>query len=259
MPEGDSLRHAEARLAPILEGQVATEVWFRKLKGYRPRAGQRIERVDAVGKHLLIEFDRGLTLDTHLGMAGSWRAMPPGPRPADHPRMRVLISTALGHALCYSAPVIATFVRGTDPSPVERLGPDLSDDDVEIDVCVARSRTLAPATPIADVLLDQRVAAGVGNVFKSETLFVVGVHPFTPLGEVDDATLHRLWSVAHGQLVANRGRPSRSTVGTGDRGRTFVYGRHRLGCRRCDNAIDFSAAGERSTRSTYWCPTCQPP
>lgn len=258
MPEGDTLRHAQAALAPVLEGQVATHLWFRKIRGYRPRVGQRIERVDAVGKHLLIEFDRNLTLDTHLGMAGSWRALPVEARLPTTPTLRIVISTVKGHALCFSAPVIQTFLRTADRTPISDLGPDLSDDDVDLDEVVRRTRAGDRTRTIAELLLDQSIAAGVGNVFKSEALFVAGVHPFRPVGELTDAMLREVWRIAHRQLVANRETRSRTTTARGDAGRTYVYGRKHLGCRRCNIAIEYSPAGERAGRSTYWCPTCQP-
>lgn len=258
MPEGDSLRRAEALLAPILEDTVVRSVWFRMLRGYRPRPGQRIERVDAVGKHLLIEFDRNLTLDTHLGMTGSWQVIGPQATIPSNPRLRVVISTDLGQALCLAAPIIQTFIRDGSASPVDHLGPDLSDDDADLDEVMRRSRLSPPYRLVADLLLDQSVAAGIGNVFKSEALFVAGVHPFTPLSALPDERLRHVWSVGHRQLIANRARPFRSTTRDSDTGRTYVYGRFHLGCRRCDNAIEFSPAGLRTARSTYWCPTCQP-
>lgn len=259
MPEGDTLRRAAELLTPILEGRTVTELWFRKLRGYRPRIGDRIHRVDAVGKYLLIEFDRGLMLHTHLGMAGSWRVTPNAQPLPRTPKLRVVIGTDAGRALCFSAPEIATHLVGSADSPTGRIGPDLSDDDVDVGEIVRRSRERADAdTTLAALLLDQAVAAGVGNVFKSEALFITGLHPFTTVDEVDDSALARLWTNAHRQLVANRSRPYRMTTRPGDGGRTYVYGRRRLGCRRCDNAIEFSPAGERTERSTYWCPSCQP-
>jgi endonuclease-8 len=259
MPEGDTLRRAADTLAPILEGRVVADLWFRKLRGYRPRVGDRIHRVEAVGKYLLIEFDRGLVLHTHLGMSGSWRvARLSAPVPST-PKLRIVIETDLGRALCFSAPEIATHIAGGGDEPADRIGPDLSDDTVDIDDVVRRSRLiLRPDTTLAELLLDQKVAAGVGNVFKSEALFVAGLHPFTLAADVDDDRLGRLWDIAHRQLVANKKRPMRVTTRAQDTGRTYVYGRHRLGCRRCDNAIEFSSAGDRTQRSTYWCPTCQP-
>jgi endonuclease-8 len=102
------------------------------------------------------------------------------------------------------------------------------------------------------------VAAGVDNVFKSETLFVAGRYSFTLVADVDDEQRTKIWSIAHRQLVANRDTPYRSTTAQGATDRTHVYGRHRFACRRCDNSVSFSAVGERTARSTYWCPTCQP-
>lgn len=270
VPEGDTLRRAAEVLTPILEGRVVTDLWFRKVRGYRPRVGDRIGGVDAVGKYLLIEFEPaspaasgstrpGLVLHTHLGMAGSWRATPLEVSTPASPKLRVVIETDAGRALCFSAPDISTHLVGSATAPADRIGPDLSNDDVDIDDVVARSRALAAAdTTVAELLLDQVVAAGVGNVFKSEALFVAGVHPFALASELADEQLAALWSIAHRQLVANRARPYRLTTRPGDGGRTYVYGRHRLGCRRCDNAIAFSPAGQRTVRSTYWCPTCQP-
>lgn len=257
MPEGDTLRRAAEVLTPVLEGHVVTDLWFKKLRGYRPRIGDTIHSVDAVGKYLLIRFDRNLVLHTHLGMSGSWRATGLGAaRPRD-PRLRIVIETAVGRALCFAAPEISTHIIGSTGSPTERLGPDLSDDDADLAEVIERSREHNSMT-VAELLLDQTVAAGVGNVFKSEALFVAGLHPFTQVESLTDAELHRVWSIAHRQLVANRGRPYRSTTGPGNSDRMHVYGRHRLACRRCDNSISFSAAGERTARSTYWCPTCQP-
>ncbi|NND74909.1 MAG: Fpg/Nei family DNA glycosylase [Ilumatobacter sp.] len=258
MPEGDTLRRAAEALTPVLEGRVVTDLWFRKLRGYRPRVGDRIHRVDAVGKYLLIEFDRRLVLHTHLGMSGTWRATGlDRPVPRD-PRLRVMIETDAGRGLCFAAPEISTHIADVGTSPVDALGPDLSDDEVDIADVVRRSRQTDGDRTLAQLLLDQRVAAGVGNVFKSEALFVAGLHPFERVAGVSDEDLERLWSIAHRQLVANRARPFRVTTGGRDGGRTYVYGRHRLGCRRCDNAIQFSPAGDLTERSSYWCPTCQP-
>lgn len=258
MPEGDTLRRAAEVVGPILEGQTVEDIWFRKLRGYRPRVGDRIHSVDAVGKYLLIEFDRRLVLHTHLGMSGSWRTQAPNVPLPKTPRLRIVIGTVLGTALCFGAPDISTHLSGSGTAAADHIGPDLSDDDVDLDAIVDRSRSTSQVRPIAEVLLDQRIAAGVGNVFKSEALFVAGVHPFIPVGELSDERLAKLWTIAHRQLVANRGRPYRSTTPIGEIGRTYVYGRHRFGCRRCDNAISFDPAGGRTARSTYWCPTCQP-
>ncbi|MGH1492170.1 MAG: DNA-formamidopyrimidine glycosylase family protein [Acidimicrobiales bacterium] len=258
MPEGDTLRRAEALLSPVLDGRVVTDIWFRKLRGHRPRVGQTVERVNAVGKHLLIDFDRRLTLRTHLGMSGSWRTTPPGTSAPRSPRLRIVISTDAGTALCFAAPTIDTFIRGGDSSPIDHLGPDLSDDDVDFDVVVKRTREFADQSLLAEALLDQRVASGVGNVFKSEVAFLAGVHPFTPVANLSDEALARIWRIANQQLTGNRDRSSRKTTGRGVSGRNYVYDRFRYACRRCSDSVLFSPAGRVTERSTYWCPRCQP-
>ncbi len=261
MPEGDSLRRAEQLLAPLLEGRRLVDVRFRQLRGgWVPRVGQLVEQVDAVGKHLLIHFDRQLSLDIHLGMAGRLRAVRGDVH--DRPTRRVVLTVEGDDgvpvsAVCDAAPTVRTYLRNGPTTPVDHLGPDLSDDDADLDEVLRRAAKLDSTTLLADALLDQRVAAGVGNVFKSEALFVAGLHPFADLGSLDEEGRRRLWNIAHRQLVANRGTPYRSTTSIGDQRRTFVYGRHRLGCTRCDNAIEYDPAGGRSLRSTYWCPSCQ--
>jgi endonuclease VIII len=258
LPEGDSLRRAAALVAPVLEGQVLTEAWFGKLRGHRPRPGQCIHRVAAVGKHLTIEFDRGLVLDTHLGMSGYWRVAAPGVVIGRDPRLRIRLGTQRGQALCYAAPSITTFLKTAPTSPLAALGPDLSEDSVDLDEVMRRLEAWGGERTVAEALLDQSLAAGVGNVFKSEVLFAAGVHPFTPLGLLDEARRRRVWSTAHRLLVSNRDRAVRVTTARGVEGRTYVYGRARRGCRVCADAVRFSPAGERTGRSTYWCPTCQP-
>ncbi len=257
MPEGDTLRRLAKRLAPVLVGETVTDIWFRKLRGHRPRVGFRIHRVDAVGKYLRIAFDRRLVLHTHLGMSGAWRITEKTARVSRDPRLRILIETARGRALCFGAPTIFTAVEGAQPDPLAHLGPDLSDDDVDLTKVVQRSRSLADSLTLAEMLLHQRVATGVGNVFKSEALFVAKLFPFRNVADVSDAQLTSLWSIAHEQLVANRQTRTRSTTRNAV-DNTFVYGRARLPCRLCHHPIEFSRSGARTARSTYWCPECQP-
>lgn len=259
MPEGDTLRRAAEVLTPVLEGQIVTDLWFKKLRGYRPRVGDTIHSVEAVGKYLLLEFDRKLVLHTHLGMTGSWRVTALDRAHPRDPKLRILIETAAGRALCFAAPDISTHILGSGTASADRIGPDLSNDDVDLhDVLMRSRRRSKESTTLAELLLDQQVAAGVGNVFKSEALFVAGLHPFTLVNAVTDEQLAKLWSIAHRQLVVNRDKPYRSTTRPGSLNRTHVYGRHHFACLRCDNAVTFSAAGERTARSTYWCPSCQP-
>jgi len=259
MPEGDSLRHAADRVRPVLQGQAVTKIWFRKLRGYPPRVGDVITSVEAAGKYLLIQFGERLVLHTHLGMAGSWSAATLDKPIPKTPKLRIVIETQAGRALCFAAPTIATYLVEDPASPTAQLGPDLSNDDPDLSEVVRRSRrSTSDDEPVASLLLDQKVAAGVGNVFKSETLFVAGLYPFTAVSDVNDEDLVALWKIAHRQLRANRSRSMRRTTRSSALSRYYVYGRHRRGCLLCDNAIDYSPAGLLAPRSTYWCPTCQP-
>ncbi len=279
MPEGDTVHLARQRVAPVLEGRTLDRFWAGKLRGHRPRVGQHIEAVRVHGKHLLIDLDRELTLQVHLGMAGYW-SVPAGvgddeetfARFRRNPRLRLYLATTAGIALCYSAPTIQTFFRRDDPghlTPLSNLGPDLCVADEAappvVDEAVRRLRARLPGSDlIADALLDQEVAAGIGNVYKSEVLFRHGVWPFTPVGQLDDGAVTALYTTAAGLLWRNSRRPgprrttTALTAGDARRGdNTFVYQRFRAPCRRCQTPIDRSYEG-RHGRSTYWCPRCQP-
>ena len=263
MPEGDSLRLAARRVEPVLGGETMTAFWARKLRGHRPRPGQRILDVRSHGKLLLIEFDRGLTLTTHLGMSGSWSTAGPDRAidPIREPRLRVAISTRLGHALCRDAPRIETFLRTPSASaphldPTTNLGPDLLARPLDVDRIVTRARR-DPDALVVDTLLDQGVAAGIGNVYASEVLHVGSRWPFTLTAELTDAELARLFTIAADLLHRNADR-DRGRRRTTPHGGAFVYDRYRLPCRRCGTAVERSRDG-RDGRTTYWCPRCQPP
>ena len=140
------------------------------------------------------------------------------------------------------------------PNPLSHLGPDLCLPNVDIDLVVERVANIAEAgTSIAEVLLDQRIAAGIGNVYKSEALWACQVSPFTPIELVEPETRKRLFATASRQLQANLMTPTRTTVPGG----LAVYGRRRQPCRRCRTAIQVRNHGDQA-RSTYWCPSCQP-
>ena len=259
MPEGDTLRAAADRLGPLLRGRTLQRFWAKKLAGHRPTAGQTIEDVRAVGKHLLIDFDRDLTLRTHLGMTGSWR--PVTAERADvarlGPQLRVLIVVDGGGAACFAAPTVTTFLRSGDDDPVEHLGPDLSDAELDLVGIEARVASLAgDSTLLVDLLLDQRIAAGVGNVYKSEVLFRCGHPPDARVGDLDHERLAQLFVVAHDLLRRNVARPETRRE-TAPGGGYFVYGRNRQPCLRCGTPVRRTVNG-RTARSTYWCPTCQP-
>jgi endonuclease-8 len=261
VPEGDTIHRAAALLRPALQGEPLERFEAPRLTGPRPRPGEEVESVEAVGKHLLIRFSGGLTLETHLRMTGSWHLYRTGERwrkPAH--LMRCLVAVPDHVAVCFSAPVVRTFPtsrRGTQDDPTWHLGPDLclgtSADEQVVATCVQRMDGLEPSVPIGEVLLDQRVGNGIGNVYKSEVCWHEQVDPFAPLHTVDRDERTRLIATAGRLLRANLGPGRRRTVAEG----LAVYGRGGRPCRRCGTRVRRHTEGELA-RVTYWCPTCQP-
>jgi endonuclease-8 len=211
--------------------------------------------VEAVGKHLLIHFSDGLTLQTHMMMSGSWHLYRPAER-WQRPRhmARVVIEVDDWVAVCFLAPVVRSYRAARGHTPVDHLGVDLCRVDADIEVVLQRVPSFSsPDSLIADVLLDQRITCGIGNVYKSETLFACRVNPMTPLRDLDDAELRSLFETAARLLRVNLEGPARSTVVTGG---LAVYGRFRRPCRVCGTPIERGSVGQPK-RVTYWCPRCQ--
>ncbi|CAN5598815.1 Fpg/Nei family DNA glycosylase [soil metagenome] len=263
MPEGDTIHRAAAKLAPVLDSAVLRRFEAPRLAGPRPRVGETIESVVAVGKHLQVNFSGGLTLETHMRMTGSWHVYRQGEKwrkPAHLMRCAIVVDGY--QAVCFSAPVIRTFptaAKGTVQDPTVHLGPDLvvdrgSDEaqDAVVAECVLRMTALDPATPIGEVLLDQRIGNGIGNVYKSDVCWIEQVDPFKPLSAVDEATRTRLIATASRLLKKNLGPGRRRTVAEG----LAVYGRRNAPCRRCGAPVRKATKGELA-RITYWCPNCQ--
>src|SRR4051794_16463073 len=266
MPEGDTLHRAANRLRPALVGATLRRFEAPRLLGDPPAPGSEITGVEAVGKHLLIDFDSGLTLRTHLGMPGSWHLYREGER-WRKPRhlLRALVSVDGWDAVCFSAPQVQTYRRdkpggalGTGVDPLGHLGPDLCSPDVDLDAALERFDTIAvPNMSIAEVLLDQRVAAGIGNVYKSELLHRMRVDPFVAVSVVPVPVRRQLLELANRLLLLNLTTTRRTTV-AGPAGSVAVYGKARRPCPRCGTPIQMDRHGTLN-RSTYWCPRCQPP
>jgi len=261
VPEGDTLSKTAARLRPALQGHRLTRFEAPRLVGDQPALGTAIELVEARGKHLLIHFEGGLTLRTHLRMTGSWHVYRERERWRKPAYLaRAVVGTDSGWVgVCFQAPVVETYHRvAPEPAVLAALGPDLCltaslADDV-LDEVVARSYQLVTgSTTLGEALLDQRIAAGIGNVYKSEACHAVGLDPATPIDLVTDEQRRRVWSVAARQLQANLGRAERRTHPAG----LAVYGRRGRPCHRCGTPIQMTRHGDLA-RSTYWCPRCQP-
>lgn len=256
MPEGDTIHRTAVALAAALQGREVTRFeTFRLRTGRGPRAGERVERVRAQGKHLLIRFDGGLVLHTHMRMHGSWHLARRGERWRRSPDAAVaVIGTERIDAVCFSAPVVEVLgEHELARHPVlTALGPDLCLDDADLGEALRRLDTVDPATEVGVALLDQAIAAGVGNVYRSEVAWACRVDPFRPIGALDEAARLALFATAGRLLRANLGTPRRITVPGG----LAVYDRAGRPCPRCGVAIATRRQGKHA-RSVWWCPGCQ--
>lgn len=274
MPEGDTIFRAARTLHRALAGKpvVAFETRYAQLARVdedTPVTGRTVVGVSARGKHCLMAFSGDLVLRTHMRMGGSWHVYRPGePWQRAPSRMRVRVAVPDFEAVAFDVPVAELETRrALARGPVAALGPDLLAPDFDVDEALRRLRSL-PARAAGEALLDQRAVAGAGNVFKSEVLFLCGVHPATPVGRLDDATLRALLATARRPLAANVSDASgpgivtygglRRTTGRSDPSeRLWVYGRAGAPCRRCGGAVARFRQGE-AARVTFFCPTCQP-
>ena len=216
--------------------------------------GHEIRAVDAIGKNLLIRFDNGLEIRTHLRMNGTWHRYRPGERWRRPPaRARLVIEVPGAVAVCFDAPVVELLEQRAEAvhPALGRLGPDLVAPDVDLDEAIRRLRDPARGTTaIGEALLDQRALAGIGNIWKNETLWAERVDPFARVVEVDDETLGRLVRTAQRKLrasIADRPEPMEAYQRTG------------RPCRRCGSAIASARQGADLPRTTYWCLSCQGP
>ena len=251
MPEGDTLFNTALTLRPALLGESLTAVNIRARGMYRLRVGDTVRSVEAVGKFLEIVVERGLALRTHLHMTGVWHLYEQGER-WRRPRhlARAVLETESHVAVCFAAPTVEVGPAADDR--LAHLGPDLCHADVDLDAVLERVAGSDSSTEIAEVLLDQRLAAGIGNVYKNEVLWACEVSPFRPLADVDEPMRRRLYETAAEQLQANLGRWKRQTHPKG----LAVYNRAGQGCYRCLGRIRSIEHGDIGRR-TWWCANCQ--
>jgi endonuclease-8 len=261
MPEGDTVHKIAAYLAPRFVGRAIERIELRNAETARALAGRCITGVFARGKHLFIVIDDQCAIRSHLGMHGSWHRYAPG---ETWQKRRARASVVLGVGgedyVCFNAMEVELVEHDSVRERIVhgRLGPDLIADAVDTDAIVARARDfLDPGSLLADVLLDQRVASGIGNVYKSEVLFIERLLPQVELGATPDAVLAACYRRAAELLRRNLGRGPRVTRFERDgAGRTWAYGRDGRPCLRCEGRIEMARLG-RHQRSTYWCRGCQ--
>lgn len=259
MPEGDSIRSAAARLAPVLAGERVLRAQSRWPITVDEAVGCTVLALEALGKNLLLHLDDATTLRVHLGMNGRVRALPPDAEVALSPgRVALRLDTARGVALCADAPRVERFrTRERAEQPALALGPDVMADGFV--PAEAAARAGAAEAVAVDVLRDQRVACGIGNVWACELLFLHRVDPFAPAAAVPAATWEAMYRDAHQRMRAQvaRGGP-RDTTGLPGGPSHWVYGRRRP-CLRCGTRVEARTHGRDLPRTTWWCPRCQPP
>lgn len=228
--------------------------------------GANVERIDAHGKHMFVYIESRKVLHVHLGMHGRWRAFPGGGEKV-FSRESALAVLGVGPDayVCFRA-AFARLRSIDDPSvrrALERLGPDILATPFEMSRAIRRSLACAEGT-VAEVITDQRVVAGIGNVYKSEVLFLCGLHPLTPAARLDTAQWEAIYRCASELMRSNLIPGGRSSTATHKAARhpagvsrLWVYRRRAAPCLRCKTPIERTTTGGLD-RSTYWCPRCQP-
>ena len=242
MPEGDSLHRAARRLQVLVGERVEVETPHPRAASKRIAErldGKTLESVEAVGKNLLLRFEGGVVLRSHLRMNGRWRVEERGARRSGRPWL--VLRGAAHEAVLWNGPVLDLRADG-----VRELGPDILADDADVDAIAARIRR-AGEREIGDALLDQRLVAGIGNMWKAEALWYARVSPWAPVRDVADERL--------GAVLIEAARLMRAAL-DGSRPIRRVYGRTGRPCPRCKTLIRSRGQGEQN-RTAYWCPSCQ--
>jgi endonuclease-8 len=263
VPEGDNVLRSATVLGRELTGRTLTRLELHDHGEVRELAGLPIRAVEAIGKHLLVHIGQDWTLRVHLGMHGGWVRR--HVREGKPPRWTVNLVTDDVAYICkraYRAELLRTRALRTHPR-LGRLGPDLLAEPPDIDEMVRRALLPGHASrEIGDVLLDQRIAAGIGNIYKSEVLFECRVHPLAPVGTLGRERLEQLYLTAARLMRLNllirrhRAVPIRRREQPTTQ-RLWVYMRHGEPCLDCRTPIVRFLQGDHA-RSTYFCPTCQP-
>lgn len=264
MPEGQVAHHNALWLAE-LAGAPVTRVESAEPRAALHRfssrlAGDTIRAARAVGKHHLLEFASGRVLHSHLRMSGSWRRFAPDRRP---PRrgLWLALHTDCGVAALYRCPQVRLLEAHEPlPAPIAALGPDLLAESTDpVAATLDALRGVDQDLPIGEVVLDQRVLAGIGNAYRAEALFVLGINPWRPVAEVDGTDRAELGAALAGMLadgVRDGGRIVTYRA-PGARAGRWVHRRSGRPCRRCATPVRSRPMGDDG-RIVYWCPTCQP-
>jgi endonuclease-8 len=258
MPEGDTVWRSARHLHEALAGRELTRTDFR-VPAYATvdLRGSRVDEVVSRGKHLLIRTPDH-SIHSHLKMEGAWhvyRLGSPWRRPGHS--ARAVLENDEWQAVGFSLGILEVLLRSDEQTVVGHLGPDLLGPDFDLDEAARRVAT-EPERPVFLALLDQRNVAGFGNEYANELLFLMGLLPTRPVGEVAD--IRRVIAKGQRMLDLNKSRVDRSFTGSARTGEErWVYGRERSRCRRCGTPLRHGTLGDQPTteRNTFWCPHCQ--
>jgi endonuclease VIII len=257
MPEGDTIAYAANRMRPVLTGRVPDEIVTPQRRHERDRwperlAGQAVRRIDTHGKHLLVRFEGGLVIHSHLGMSGAWGVYGPGRRwRRSANRAWIVLRAGDQEVVEFDGPLLELVTEGRTrfDQRLSALGPDVLAAEFDRPRFLARLRSDDQTRAIGDALLDQRNVAGIGNIWKAEGCWEAGVDPWRPVAEVSDAE-------AMAVIEAVRPRMRRSAE-VGPRAiEPRVYRLMGRPCPRCGGTIRSRGQGD-ANRTTYWCPGCQ--
>ena len=253
MPEGDTIFRSATTLRRWLLGREVTAARS-VLTAVQAEAlvGRTVDAVESRGKHLLIRFSGDAVLHTHMRMTGSWHVYRRG-EPWRKPEWQARFVLEAGErlAVCFNAPVIELMqgrTEGFHPA-LSELGPDVLVEPLDLDDIKRRAATRPATTSIAELLLDQKVASGIGNIWRCESLFVRRVDPWRSWAALSADELDALISTTAEMMQAST---------RGARPAPYVYGRSGRPCRRCRKRIESKLMGDQPRR-LYWCPGCQPP
>jgi endonuclease VIII len=257
MPEGDVVWRTARQLHEALAGRILVRSDFRVPRhATTDLTGRSVTEAFSRGKHLLIRIDGDVTVHSHLRMEGSWRISRATGFPLRDHRISIVLANDTWQAVGHRLGILEVIRTSRESATVGHLGPDLLGPAFDADEAVRRLRS-DPGRAIGEALMDQRNLAGIGNLYKAETLFLRGVSPWRPVGEVD--SLSDMVELARQLLEANKDRIGQVITGNPARGeQTWVYGRAARPCRRCGASIRRADQGPvTEERVTFWCPTCQ--
>jgi endonuclease-8 len=244
VPEGDTLHRAARSLQVLVGERLQVETPHPRAQAERIAErldGRLLESVEAIGKNLVLQFENGVVLRSHLRMSGRWAVRPRGEQSAGRPWLILRGSVAEG--VLWNGPVLELHTRG-----LARLGPDILGSPPAIEAMLERMARVDPGRQLGEVLQDQTIVAGIGNMWMAEALWDAMLSPWSRLAEVSEPD-RRL-------ALETAARLMRDALDTRRASRKQAHNQAGRPCARCATPIRARGQGD-ANRTAYWCPTCQ--